>query len=54
MSRGNDAFEKTVVFDARFKLIGNILNLITVKNFSRRDIDDIRKFVVPERQSFVN
>ncbi len=52
--RGNDTFEKAVDFDARFNLIGDIHNLMTVKTLTRRDIDDIRQLIVPERQSILN
>ena len=49
--RGDANFEKALGFDSRFRLLGQVHNLLLVNRFTRRDIDDIRRLIAPERRA---
>jgi hypothetical protein len=51
--RGDAVFEKAVGFDSRFRLLGQVHNLMLVNGFARRDIDDIRRLISPERRAIL-
>ena len=51
--RGDAIFERAIGFDSRFWLLGQVHNLMLVNRFTRRDIDDIRSLIAPERRAIM-
>jgi hypothetical protein len=52
--RGDETFEMAVQFTERFDFIGNIHNLMLGTEFSKSEVDGIRKIVAPMRQAILN
>ena len=52
--RGDKAFENEVEFDQRFDVLGDIHNLLLVRQFTQREVDDIRQIVAPLRQNILD
>jgi len=51
--RGDAILEKAIGFDSRFRLLGQVHNLLLVNRFNRRDVDDIRRLIAPERRAII-
>ena len=52
--RGNEAFERAVEFKGRMAFIGEVHNLLMVLEFTKRDVDALRKLIAPERQAILD
>jgi hypothetical protein len=52
--RGDKAFEDEVEFDERFDVLGDIHNLLLVRQFTQREVDGIRQIVAPLRQDILD
>lgn len=52
--RGDEAFERAVEFKGRLTFIGEVHNLLLVSEFSKREVDGLRKLIAPERQAILD
>lgn len=52
--RGDKAFENEVEFDERFDVLGDIHNLLLVRQFTQREVDGIRQIIAPLRQDILD
>lgn len=52
--RGNKAFENAVKFKERLDFIGDVHNLLIVSEFTRHEVDYLRKLIAPERQAILD
>ncbi len=52
--RGEKAFENEVDFDERLDVLGDIHNLLLVRQFTQREVDGIRQIIAPLRQDILD